>query len=110
MNTPIETKSAETKSAEDSTPYRDRLAEIRPALLAMSEEDIRRNLALDATTAAMIAEGGAKKAEPYRAALVARFGSEAEQVLTDTSFVAHATRGADIEVTTSQPSDDLSAM
>ncbi len=90
--------------------YRAALDGLRASLMAMPEEQVRRTVTLDATAAAMIAEASANKAEPFRAALTAQFGTAATAVLDALPVIARATRQTEIELAGAAVSNDLSAM
>lgn len=95
----------------DSMPaYGVALEALREALMAMPDAQVQREVRLDASVAADVAEAGASKLVAYRAALVAQFGADAGTLVDELPIVARAAKQADIELTRAYPSGDVSVM
>lgn len=103
-----EPTATETSALELS--YKAALDARRPVLRAIAEDQILRDLRLDATHAAAVAEGTAKKLLPYRDAIAARFGEDAAVLVDELLTTARATKQADIELTLAEPSADMSEL
>jgi hypothetical protein len=109
MPTTNEESSTQTQEAYDPA-YKAALDSRREELRAIPEDNILWDLRLAGGRASTVAEGTAKKLQPFRPALVARFGEEAGVLVDRLATTAHAARQADLEYSLAQPADDLSPL